>query len=611
MIRRELIKLAGGAVTGLAFTPVPWRVLGDTAMWSQNWSWMPRVPRGPVTGQAGNCTLCPAGCDATVRCAGTIPIGLWPRESAMCPAGLAAHTFAHHPLRLTACLHRGQAATVEAALEAAKAKAAEGGVAVLDLLPGRTASLVHRMQVAAWKDSYYLEAPQAEGSTAEAVSALIPGAPETAVELDAVKCVLSVATPLLDGWAAPARSTAKRGFQVWQLEAWRSRTADLADHWLAVAPGEEVNLLLAVARALLADPTVAARAAKLADAAAFRQAVEAVPVSAEAGQLAKALLSEGPAVVIADGDPIGGPQSRETRLAAAALNVLLGNEGLRTRPAAPAPASWRLANAAKIESVPDGAIRLLLIDEPGPGLGLPWPLVAPKLAKDAMVVALSWNRANFARQSEWMVPAPVFLETTQDAPPAVHTAAGRLVLSAAVQAREGMITAADFVARVAGDETLFADRIAERLAAAGAAKDATGVVWKKDAAPLPAAARLLPAGVDPASLRHRPEGKEILAHGRRLNSVSPLLAKLWQESPLLDGPGRMAAHPETLRRICLDPNGKARLEAARGALPVTVAADGSAVKGAVVVSGGPGYTQLCDARDCGAWELKNAKVVRS
>ncbi len=182
MIRRELIKLAGGAVTGLAFTPVPWRVLGDTAMWSQNWSWMPRVPRGPVTGQAGNCTLCPAGCDATVRCAGTIPIGLWPRESAMCPAGLAAHTFAHHPLRLTACLHRGQAATVEAALGAAKAKAAEGGVAVLDLLPGRTASLVHRMQVAAWKDSYYLEAPQAEGSTAEAVSALIPAAAPRSVD---------------------------------------------------------------------------------------------------------------------------------------------------------------------------------------------------------------------------------------------------------------------------------------------------------------------------------------------------------------------------------------------------------------------------------------------
>ncbi len=105
MIRRELFKFAGGAATGIAFTPLPWRLLGDSAIWSQNWSWMPRTPRGEVDEKEANCTLCPAGCAVKLRTCGGVPTGVWPRGEAMCPAGLAGHTLPWHPLRLRQCLH--------------------------------------------------------------------------------------------------------------------------------------------------------------------------------------------------------------------------------------------------------------------------------------------------------------------------------------------------------------------------------------------------------------------------------------------------------------------------------------------------------------------------
>ena len=40
--RRELFKFAGGSAVGVLFTPAPWRLITDTALWSENWPGIPR-----------------------------------------------------------------------------------------------------------------------------------------------------------------------------------------------------------------------------------------------------------------------------------------------------------------------------------------------------------------------------------------------------------------------------------------------------------------------------------------------------------------------------------------------------------------------------------------
>ena len=40
--RRDAFKFAGGAMAGVLFTPAPWRLITDTALWSENWPGVPR-----------------------------------------------------------------------------------------------------------------------------------------------------------------------------------------------------------------------------------------------------------------------------------------------------------------------------------------------------------------------------------------------------------------------------------------------------------------------------------------------------------------------------------------------------------------------------------------
>ncbi|HWC00887.1 MAG TPA: hypothetical protein VG672_29475, partial [Bryobacteraceae bacterium] len=74
--RRDLFKFAAGSAAGVVFTPVPWKLLEDSALWSQNWSWIPRPPRGEIRAKFTTCTLCAAACGVRVRTVIDQPVGL-------------------------------------------------------------------------------------------------------------------------------------------------------------------------------------------------------------------------------------------------------------------------------------------------------------------------------------------------------------------------------------------------------------------------------------------------------------------------------------------------------------------------------------------------------
>lgn len=628
--RRDVLSLAGGAAAGLAVSPLPWRLLGDTAIWSQNWGWMPRVPRGAIEEREARCVMCAAACPVRLRMTEGVVHGVWPSGTAMCPAGLAAHHLAWHPLRLRECRRREQAAAVEEALASLRAAVENrrGAVAVLDLAPGRAASLLHRRHMGAIGGAY-LTAPAIEGGTAEAVAALLDRRAELAADLARVRAVLSVGTPVLDGWAAPSFAV-ERGFRLIQAEARRSRTAGLADEWLPVKPGGEAALLLAIGHCWLQRPEMRQRLERLQGAEAWRRAVEAMPPGSaaepagiEAARIEAAaalLLDNRPALVLADGDPVGGPLSREARAAAATLNALLGAEGFRPRPALPLPEGWTLAAAQSIEEAGDGSIGVLIVDEPWPGVSVPWQLVEKKLARDAVVAAVTWNRTQFARHAEWLIPAPVWLEAPLDAPQPNDAPRAQLAIAPAVmRAPDGVMAAAEVTARLAGIDGALADELAELVKAAGGAGGKLaeeGFHWQREAAQAgaPVVARAAfegwtaedwlraaaPAAASPA----------LVAFGWRQAAVSPMLGKLWQESELREGPQQAAAHPDLLRRYRMEEGSQARLMSPRGAWPVRLRA-AETRPDVIAVCGGPALTLSCEVRADGTWTLGNAKVVKS
>ena len=142
--RRDIFKFAGGSALGLALTPAPWRLITDTALWSENWPGIPRPERGPVTAKFTNCLLCSAGCGVRARCVNGQPVALAGAPAdplargALCPFGLTGHHLPYHPARVRSGPLQEAAAAVA---QAVSNRGSQEKVAVLDLRPGRTASL--------------------------------------------------------------------------------------------------------------------------------------------------------------------------------------------------------------------------------------------------------------------------------------------------------------------------------------------------------------------------------------------------------------------------------------------------------------------------------------
>jgi hypothetical protein len=345
--RRNAVKFIAGSAVGVMFTPAPWHMIRDTALWSETWPGVPKPKAGPVTFKTTQCTLCPGGCAVKARCVAEQPVSLAGVEGGLCPLGVTGHHLPYHPRRLKS----GPVEEAKAAVAGALARGARP--AVLDLRPGRPASAAYRKAMAERK-GFYLAPPQ----------------PTVTVDLAAAKTVISLGAPLFEGWLPPAKVWAVRnGFRLVQIEPMLSRTAALADEWM--------------------------------------------PECADVAALARKY--EGPVLVIDPG------MSAQT----IALNRQLGGWGKTVL-----PLDAEAADA--IAPVPDGTIGVLYIDESGPGAYLSWPEIEPKLARDAVVVALTWWRDGYARHTRLALPTPVYPEPDLMKPPAGTVDAAEFIVGQAL-----------------------------------------------------------------------------------------------------------------------------------------------------------------------------------
>jgi menaquinone reductase, molybdopterin-binding-like subunit len=622
--RRDLFKFIGGSALGAVFTPVPWRLITDTALWSENWPGIPRPARGEIRTKFTNCVLCPAGCAVRARCVGEQPVSLAGvaghplSRGALCPFGLAGHHLPYHPQRLK----QGRAEEAAAAVAAAMAKCGPGErIAVLDLRPGRTASWTYRRAMAA-QNGLYLTARQAIGGMA--------------VDLAKARTVLSFGVPMLDGWGTPGNVLAARpNFRLIQAEPLESTTASLADLWLRIRPGSEGTLALGLANLLMSGAPAKQFPAEFAAGARNTTAAAAAAATGISEQQITALaheLSAGGALVLA------GQNCPE----ALALNQLTGawGEALTARGEAPAPEAWKkAAPVAELDSAPDGAIRVLLIDESAPGDYIPWAAIEPKLVRDnPVVVAFAASREGYGRHAHFVLPTAVYPEVLDDIPAPVDSPAAAFRISAPlVAAPAGLVNPSEFIAKAAGIDA--GNALRERSDAIH--KSGRGALFTyaggnstpvKDVKPddfwkalneggcwmdNPRGAGFQPAaGFTPGT----PRGSTAAAQkGRPTDAglplavilveaptalISPILSKLYQESNLRAARHGAALHPDSARACGLGAGGRAALETLIGRCEVEVTVDPSVPPGAVAVAAGPEVLDICGA-------FARARVVRA
>jgi anaerobic selenocysteine-containing dehydrogenase len=563
--RRDAFKFAGGAMAGVLFTPAPWRLITDTALWSENWPGIPRPLRGEIRTKFTNCALCPAGCGVRARCVGEQPVSLAGVGGGLCPFGVGAHHLPYHPARL-------KHGPVEEAA-AAVAQRRDQGIALLDLNPGRTASWTYRRAMQSMHGVYLAET-QAE-----------------AINLRAARTVLSIGVPLLDGWGTPANVCAAReNFRLIQVEPMESSTAVLADEWIPIAPGAE---------------------------SAFAQGIlQALQQGGKMAGLAKELVENGPSVVLGDAPEI------------AEINRLLGAYGktIVARQEAPVADSWKrtAGKITRLADVPDGSLGVLLIDEASAASYIPWHRIERKLVRDnPLVVTFAAFRGGYARYAKYALPVAIYPETMDDIPPAIDRVYASFKLSVPlVMPPAGMANLTEFAGALAGvqagvqAESALRDRAGEifRTGQGTVAtyadgketpvKDLTadtfwkalneGGEWKCGRKPTRPGPQSRPAASPTASPVESAAGLPLVAIAQAYTPAgSPLMTKLYQESNLRLAPNRVALCPADAVAAGVRQGSRAILQTRLGKCAVEVTVDPAVPAGAVQVGSSPGIQDVC------------------
>ena len=393
--RRDLLLGTAGLTAGIFFTPVPWKVLDDVSVWTQNWPWIPQPARGPVTTKLAACTLCASGCRMRVRMAAGFPVGVSGSathpltKGALCPLGFAAHQLNWHPARLHAVRHHGHAVSWDEARAAFEKAYSEGPVGIVDGHSGRAASTVLQSFVAKHNGNYEVVLNPEEKS-------LLPyaqwsGVPVNSLgyDLENARTIVSFSAPLLDGWGIPGRFThlwAERAagqpdpqLRLIQIEPKLSRTASGAWRWIPICQGSGELLAAALAKILIEERLVSGQSpappASLTDA-----ATQTGLTAAAIRELAYAIVERRPTLCISDGESP----------AIAALNLLLGAVGTpggilpkSVHPFAMPPAS---ANGK--------SLRAVLIDS-----SVPWEYVPP--ASTEVFRFAAWDGGG--NRSDWLL----------------------------------------------------------------------------------------------------------------------------------------------------------------------------------------------------------------
>ncbi len=408
--RRDLLVWSAGAAAGLIVTPVPWKLLDDTSIWSQNWPWIPQPARVPVESKQSLCTLCPNGCGLRVRMAAGWPVGVAGvsthpvTRGALCPLGFGAHQLNWHPQRLRAVRHRGSNSSWSEAQRAFAKARAEGPLVIIDGYPGRAASSVLETFAEKQRGSYRV----VDGPDTRALKPYESwsGVPASALgyDLENTQTVISFGAPMLDGWGAPGRFTrlwAERAagkndlqLRLIQVDSTLSRTAARSWQWISIRQGSESALAAGLAAALLEQKLVPARGSI--PSVSVDEAATQTGMTADAiRELARTIVARMPAVAIA----------ADENASVAALNVILGAVG--TPGGIVRRSKDAVAHVAAEAAVTNP--RAVLIDS-----SVPWDFIPQTDAEIFRFAAWDGGSSN----ADWLLPAPGFLEELTDVPTA-------------------------------------------------------------------------------------------------------------------------------------------------------------------------------------------------
>lgn len=278
--RRSFLSFLLGGAAGTALSPLPWKLMDDSSIWTQMWPWTPVPQDGEASYVNSSCTLCPGGCGITVRKIDDRAVkiegmnGHPVNNGGLCSLGLSGLQLLYGPTRVKTPLKRvgkrGQGNWEKISWKNAVSQVAEtlgdlraNGQShtvgfISDSDRGTVPRLCERfltvygspnlMCPSSIIDSYELALYLMQGAQA------LPG-----FDFENSNFILSFGSGILDGWGSPVRmfranSTWRNtGGKVIQIEPRLSNTAAKSDKWIPINPGMEEVLALGIAHVIIKE----------------------------------------------------------------------------------------------------------------------------------------------------------------------------------------------------------------------------------------------------------------------------------------------------------------------------------------------------------------------
>lgn len=268
--RRSFISLVVGGAVGTALTPVIWKTIDDVSIWSQNWSWIPRLKDGEEGKRFG---LCKLGADAYGIKIKTIagnpvtaegdpehPLSL----GGICPLGAASVQLLYSPSRVRNPKVKDGNTFKDISWEEAenllveKIKAAGSNLTMIsgDETGSVTDILAGLVGQAGSQNAFLM--PSESGPAAQAL-AMLGGDGQVGYDLENADYVLMLGADALGSWGNVARNGKafsagrEKGMEYVYVGPVQNGTAAVSDRWVPCVSGTEAILALGLAGTIIAS----------------------------------------------------------------------------------------------------------------------------------------------------------------------------------------------------------------------------------------------------------------------------------------------------------------------------------------------------------------------
>ncbi len=286
--RRGFLQFCLGAGAGITFSPLPWKLMDDSCIWSQTFRGLPIEvpvpPVGEVNIEKSVCTLCPGGCGISVRKVKNRAVKIEGTEGhpindgGICILGVAGLYQLYGGARVKSPLkragNRGEGKWEEISWSAAISEISKklsqirrnGSAHTVACISGKdrgTVPQLFKRLLTAYGSPNFISMPSSEDTERLGLKLMQGEDASVGYDLENARYILSFGSGLIDGWGSPVRvfransawrEEAVKGLaKVVQIEPRLSNTAAKADQWVPIAPGTEAALALGLAHVIVKE----------------------------------------------------------------------------------------------------------------------------------------------------------------------------------------------------------------------------------------------------------------------------------------------------------------------------------------------------------------------